>query len=215
MNIASYFSPEVIVLAFLMTIGLLLFLGRIGVIRNAFDPFMFMHLQLVFTTVLLSWAGLLPLSQVLYLVLVYLVIAACWPKSFRPSTGSDDRGWSFCVWLLVAVSVPANVFLMLTKGFILFQEDVGAAKVEFYQGVGIIRRINTVLSIVLPIYVFTSWSRRGSATATSATRSGRRTPPALAYTRAWRIRSRISFAAAGMLVPGPKIALTPAPFRKS
>lgn len=161
MNIASYFSPGVIVLAFLMTIGLLLFLGRIGVIRNAFDPFMFMHLQLVFTTVLLSWAGLLPLSQVLYLVLVYLVIAACWPKSFRPSTGSDDRGWSFCVWLLVAVSVPANVFLMLTKGFILFQEDVGAAKVEFYQGVGIIRRINTVLSIVLPIYVFTSWSRRG------------------------------------------------------
>lgn len=35
------------------------------------------------------------------------------------------------------------------------------------------------------------------------------------HPRAARIRSRISFAAAGMLVPGPKIAFTPAPFRKS
>ena len=35
------------------------------------------------------------------------------------------------------------------------------------------------------------------------------------YTRVARIRSRISFAAAGMLVPGPKIAFTPAAFRKS
>ena len=32
--------------------------------------------------------------------------------------------------------------------------------------------------------------------------------------RCWRIKDRISAAAAGMLVPGPKIALTPAFFRK-
>ena len=35
------------------------------------------------------------------------------------------------------------------------------------------------------------------------------------YPRAARIRSRISFAAAGMLVPGPKIAFTPFPIRNS
>ena len=35
------------------------------------------------------------------------------------------------------------------------------------------------------------------------------------YPFATRIRSRISFAAAGILVPGPKIAFTPTPFRNS
>ena len=36
-----------------------------------------------------------------------------------------------------------------------------------------------------------------------------------AASRCFRISPRISAAAAGMLVPGPKIALTPARFRKS
>jgi hypothetical protein len=163
MNIAAFFDPLLIIAAFLATLIGLVGLGKIGVIRNAFDPFMLTHIQLLFTTTLLSWAGLLPLEHVLYLAIVYVTMASYWDRSFRTGN-APHSGWKNCILLLTAISIPANLYLILTKGFILFQEDVGAAKVEFYQGVGMIRRINTALSVILPVHVFVTWSQQGKWT---------------------------------------------------
>ena len=156
MNIVAHFSVAELLIAFVFTFLILLYFGRIGIVRNVFDPLILMHLQLVFTVVLLGWSGLLPVEQVFYLLCVYAWMAWQWKGAFSGGI-SECVGWKYCVILLVLISIPANLYLLLTKGFILFQEDVGAAKVEFYQGVGIVRRINTALAVILPVHVFVKW----------------------------------------------------------
>lgn len=164
MNIASYYSPEYIVQCLLLSIGVLVVLGKAGLIKGVFDPFILMHVQLVFTTIILFFSGLLPIEQLFYMVILYVFMIIIWRKNFSDARSDSEfayKNWGYCVLLLVIISIPANIFLLLTKGFILLQEDVGAAKVEYYQGVGIVRRINTALAVLLPIHVFYSWSKSG------------------------------------------------------
>jgi hypothetical protein len=56
----------------------------------------------------------------------------------------DDKVWLEFSLFLFGFLVLVNVYLVLNKGFIIFQDDVGMAKVEFYQGVGLFKRINQV-----------------------------------------------------------------------
>lgn len=161
MNIAQYFSPLVLIASFAVAIVLMLWLGKSGVIVGFFDPFILLHLQLIFTTILLGVTGILPLAHLFFLVAIYIVWFYCWRDGFIIDQGSESDGWVACVWILVLFSIPANAYLVATKGFILLQSDVGLAKVEYYQGAGLIRRVNTVLAGLLPVYVFKSWTDKG------------------------------------------------------
>lgn len=156
MNIASNFNAATIAALALVTILVMTFARRLELIKNVADPFLLMHFQLIFTAILLFTSNLLPIEHAIYLIVTYLLISKFWQTGFskqeRPNTN-----WSYCIALLILISIPANIYLLLSKGFILFQEDVGAAKVEFYQGAGIIRRINTALSILLPTHIFNTW----------------------------------------------------------
>jgi hypothetical protein len=65
-----------------------------------------------------------------------------------------EKVWiEFSVFLFFLVFL-LNVYLIFTKGFLIFSDNVGLAKVEFYQGIGIFKRIN---QFSIPILGLTSF----------------------------------------------------------
>lgn len=156
MTIFSYFNVWTIFLVVNMTILALYLLKKAGLINSIFDPFIQTHFQIIFTTILLSIAGFFPFDQLLYITFTYIVLTVIWKNKYSNDL-TDQRYWWLTILILIAASILSNIYLIQTKGFILFADDVGAAKVEYYQGYGIFKRINAILGVLLPVHVFKEW----------------------------------------------------------
>jgi len=56
------------------------------------------------------------------------------------------------ILILIPISILVNIYLLLSKGNVLFAENVGDARVVFYEGWGLTQRFNSTFIYLLGIY---------------------------------------------------------------
>lgn len=149
MLIFEYITLDQIILGVAATAAVLAILLRIGAIRNWFDPMLLPLFQTTLTVVLLG-GRVIPLVDVLmYLIFLFLI---AWGRD-RPQIINSNSllRWQRIVGPLFVLSVILNAYVISQKGFLLFQDDVGVARQEFYQGWGLVQRLNSVCAVIFGI----------------------------------------------------------------
>jgi len=122
-------------------------LKRAGAIHSYLHPLTPSLFQCSFTVGLLGFV-LIPIGHVIAIVLMFTML--CYgARPPHPPSRSEHASWRRAIPFIVVISLIVNAYLVANKGFLLVNEDVGNARVEFYQGWGIFQRFNTVCSIIL------------------------------------------------------------------
>jgi len=132
---------------------LLLGLKRFGAIHSYLHPMTPALFQSSLTVGLLG-ISIIPIGHVIALLALFALLCFCARPPHAPSK-ADEHAWDRTIPFLVGLSVVVNIYLVANKGFLLFDDDVGAARQEFYQGWGLFQRFNTVCSIILGAH----WAR--------------------------------------------------------
>jgi hypothetical protein len=148
--IYDFLSPEALLVGFIGTFLLLALLVRSGGLKTWFDPMTLPYFQVIFTGIVLG-IRVIPWPHILCLILLLAFLAR---SRHRPSRldPQDSRQWEQLIPPLIALSVVMNLNLIANKGFVLFQEDIGAARVVFYEGWGLTQRLNALSIYLFGIY---------------------------------------------------------------
>lgn len=149
MLIFEYITLAQIIIGVAVTALVLAILLRIGALRNWFDPMLLPLFQTTLTVVLLG-GRVIPLADVfMYLIFLFLI---SWGRD-RPKiiNSSSILRWQRIVVPLFVLSVILNAYVISEKGFLLFEDDVGVARQEFYQGWGLVQRLNSVCAVIFGI----------------------------------------------------------------
>ncbi len=142
--------------ASLCLLGLAIFL-RFRVIRSVADPNMTNLFQAMFTFFVLLLVGdLLIVDAIGFLIFCGLLIKFQDTKKCGTPIISNGDWVSFCK-VFVIVLLILNIYLLTQKGFLLFSEDIGTARLEFYQGWGLFSRLNAVGVGLTVITAATLW----------------------------------------------------------
>ena len=135
-----------------------IFLKKTNFFYNYLDPTIIVFFQILFTFFVLVTLGLMSFGHILSFI-SFLFILLYFDKSISSKFNKvliTEKKWiEFSSFFFVIVLIM-NIYLFSTKGLLLFQEDVGISKVEFYQGAGIFKRINQV---AVPIFALVSFYR--------------------------------------------------------
>jgi hypothetical protein len=147
MSIVEFVSLEVALRAIVVAWITLIVLKRAGAIHSYLHPLTPALFQSALTVGLLGFVSI-PASHVACLVLLFALLCREAPRP-RPPSLAQDSAWRRSIPFFVVFSLAVNAYLVANKGFLLLADDVGKARVEFYQGWGLFQRCNTVCSIIL------------------------------------------------------------------
>ncbi len=156
MPILTEIIPNYIIfLAILFYFFVAIFLKKVNFFYNYLDPLMFVFFQIFFTFFILVALNLIGIGHVIAFGLFFITLLVIDKTKLEVYSFVliREKIWiEFSIFLFFLVLV-LNLYLISTKGFLIFSDDVGLAKVEFYQGIGIFKRINQVS---IPIFGLTS-----------------------------------------------------------
>lgn len=154
MNVIEYVTPSDLLFGLLATIVCLSSLIKSGAIRNWVDPLLLPLFQTILTAVLLG-GRVIPFIDVMMFV-GFLVLFA-WGRGGPPAVNSFSLGqWRRTIAPLVVLSIVLNLYLINEKGLLIFQEDLSSARQEFYQGWGLVQRLNSICALVFGVH----WAMR-------------------------------------------------------
>ncbi|MCG9793927.1 hypothetical protein [Flavobacterium algicola] len=113
----------------------------------------------MFTFCVLVTLGLISFGHILsFMALIGIVIYIDRTKlKMYSNVFINEKLWIEFTFFLFVIVFLMNVYLIKTKGFLLFQDNVGAAKQDFYQGAGIFKRINQVALPLISLSSFYYW----------------------------------------------------------
>ncbi len=132
---------------------LLVVLKRFGAIHSYLHPITPTLLQGSLTIGLLG-IRIIPVGHVLAFLMLYGIL--CFgAKQPHPPSRAEEAAWERAMPWIIGLSIVMNLYLVATKGFLLLQDDVGAARQEFYQGWGLFQRFNSVFAVLLGAH----WAR--------------------------------------------------------
>jgi hypothetical protein len=133
---------------------------RWRVIHSLADPNIIAFFQIIVTFfVLLFLRDLLIADAIGFLILMVIIIRFRNKRTIRAPLISQEDWISFCKVFAIFLFV-LNAYLLTQKGLLLFAENVGTARVEFYQGLGLFKRFNEIGVGFLSITAAIFWRRR-------------------------------------------------------
>lgn len=133
---------------------------RCRVIHSIADPNIVAFFQVIFTFFVLLFLGdLLVVDAIGFLMLMGTLLKLQDKRTIGTPSISQEDWISFCKAFAI-VLLFLNAYLLMQKGFLLFAEDVSAARVDFYQGWGLFRRFNEIGVGLLSITAAILWHRR-------------------------------------------------------
>lgn len=132
---------------------LLVAMKRFGAIHSYLHPITPTLFQGSLTVGLLG-ITIIPVGHVLAFLMLYGIICFGAKRPHAPSR-AEESAWDRAVPWIIALSIVVNLYLVVSRGFLLLDDDVGAARQEFYQGWGLFQRFNSICAIVLGAH----WAR--------------------------------------------------------
>lgn len=133
---------------------------RLRVLYSLWDPSSAALFQVTFTFWVLILIRLLPVGDVIGFVLFFVILAAGRDKKGkRGKPLITDEEWIRFSYVLISLLFVLNIYLIKQKGFLLLSNDLGIARVDFYQNWGIFKRLNESGVGVIGISGFFLWSR--------------------------------------------------------
>lgn len=131
-----------------------------GVMRTIIDPSAPALFQVIFTLFILSFTGLIQLSDVIGMLLFVGILVKFPPRERRGRQFFTQADWFsfskfFCLFLVIM-----NIILIKEKGLLFMSDDIGVARQEFFQGWGVFKRINEVGQGLLIITAALMWERQ-------------------------------------------------------
>lgn len=147
MHIVESVTLNDVIRAIIVAWAAMFLLKRAGAIHSYLHPLTPTFFQSSLTVGLLGFV-VIPLGHVISLVLMFAMLCYGTRRPHPPSL-AEHNGWRRVIPLFVILSLVVNAYLIANKGFLLGSDDVGEARVEFYQGWGLFQRFNTACSIVL------------------------------------------------------------------
>ncbi len=164
MFVFEYITPIAMLVGLAAAFAGIAVLIRADAIRNWLDPMLLPLFQTILTAVLLG-GRVVPIIDVLFFAGFLLLIA--WGRGRPPAMQSSGlRQWQVVVGPLIALSITLNVYLISQKGILLFQDDLGLARQEFYQGWGLVQRVNSICALIFGVH----WAMRLAAGRARTTR---------------------------------------------
>jgi hypothetical protein len=153
MHITEIITLQDTLRAFVIASVLLFAMKRFGAIHSYLHPITPTLFQGSLTVGLLGLT-IIPFGHVLAFLLLYGIVCFGAKRPHSPSR-SEVSTWDRAMPWIIALSVVVNLYLLFTKGFLLLNDDVGTARQEFYQGLGLFQRFNSICAIVLGAH----WAR--------------------------------------------------------
>ncbi|WP_281298268.1 hypothetical protein [Flavobacterium limnophilum] len=150
---------HIIILGILFYIIVARYLKKRFFFHDYFDPTILIFFQIVFTFFVLTFLGLINLGH------FFSFVVFCWIILYFDKTRLkiysyvliNEKIWLEFASFLFLIVCSMNLYLFFTKGFLLFQDDIGNAKQEFYQGAGIFKRINQLAVPIIGLSSFYYW----------------------------------------------------------
>jgi len=122
----------------------LFLLYLIRFIRSTFDPAIVTLFQITFTFFILVGSGLAYAEVWISYVVFFVTIVFFRKVSIVSGTLFTIKEWQMLTTIFIVISIFTNVILVYKKGFILFHPNPSEAKLVYYQGFGIFKRINEI-----------------------------------------------------------------------
>lgn len=164
-NLSEIISLNVFLTGLLVAFIALYAFKKRGIFRSWIDPALLPWFQICFTFGCLLILGYLPFTQVIYFVVFTLLfIAAQKIKVNRIKIFNESLIEEFSYFLLF-LAVATNAYIILNKGFIFTANDIGDAKLYYYQNFGLFRRVNEIGVPILAITAIKFWRTGKRATA--------------------------------------------------
>lgn len=140
---------------------------RLRVLYSIADPCILQMFQTCFTFGVLLLTGMLPIGDIFGYLLFFGVLVATAArqsgKSSRPWITEDE--WLKFAYVLFWVLAVMNAYLISHKGFLLLHSNLAQARLEFYRGWGVFKRLNEFGVGILGIGGLQLWSRGKRKTA--------------------------------------------------
>jgi hypothetical protein len=114
------------------------------VYKTFIDPLVITLFQVVVTFFILLFIGLLSIPDLVAYLLLFTCILLFNKIRVKRVVFLNDYDWVDFVKYFFLVSLACNIYLLYTKGFIYAAPNPGLAKVTFYQGAGVFKRLNEV-----------------------------------------------------------------------
>lgn len=133
-------------------VGTLIILGlmiRKGGVAGWLDPLLMPIFQVTLTVLLLGWR-IIPLPDVIACIL-FLIALSLGRGTPSPISRRHTTEWRQLTGILLPLSIAANAYLISQKGMLIFQDDVGSARQEFYQGWGPFKRLNIICAVLFAV----------------------------------------------------------------
>lgn len=153
MHITEVITLQDTLRAILIASILLVVLKRFGAIHSYLHPITPTLFQGSLTVGLLG-ITIIPLAHVLAFLMLYGLLCFGAKRPHAPSR-AEESAWDRAMPWFMALSIVVNLYLVASKGFLLLNDDVGTARQEFYQGLGLFQRFNSICAIVLGAH----WAR--------------------------------------------------------
>lgn len=150
MFVFEYITPTAMLVGLLTAFAGLAILAKAGAIRNWLDPMLLPLFQTTLTAVLLG-GRVVPITDILFFV-GFLSLMALGRGRPQAMQASGVRQWGRVIGPLVVLSIVLNAYLVSQKGFLLFQDDIGQARQEFYQGWGLVQRVNSICALIFGVH---------------------------------------------------------------
>lgn len=150
-------SPLGLGISIILSMLMLWLLRQIDFIRSYFDPSILILFQLTYTFFALATTGLLNVQIVICYLLLFITVITFRNVTLFEEVLITEEQWVLFTKLFLVISVVMNIILIYKKGFILLHPNPSEAKLYFYQGAGIFKRINDIgqpLFGVSVIYLF-------------------------------------------------------------
>jgi hypothetical protein len=139
----------------------------VRILYSLADPSILILFQVLFTFWVLLLVGLLPPGDLVGYVFFFCVLAATaqWRTEKVKKPWISTREWLFFSYVFFWMLLIANAFLLHERGFLLLSSHLASARLHFYQGWGIFKRLNELGIGVVGIAGFGLWNRRKKKTA--------------------------------------------------
>lgn len=130
--------------AVICTLAVLWFFKSQKVYKHYIDPLVIILFQVVITFFILFFLDELNVWDFGAYMILFASIILFTKIHVRRIVFLNDNEWIDFVKYFFVVSVACNLYLLYTRGFIYSAPNPGLAKVVFYQGAGVFKRLNEV-----------------------------------------------------------------------
>lgn len=140
---------------------------RLKVLSSAVDPCVMVLFQVGFTFWLLILLGLLPVGDAIgyFVFFGVMLVAARERKHERRRAWISEKEWITFSYVVFALLVLSNAYLISQKGFLLLEDDLLTTRQVFYEQWGIFKRLNELGVGVIGISAFYLWRNNEKKTA--------------------------------------------------